>query len=205
MARAFAEIAFTPAVQKVQTQMGADKGNGKFLEPDVDRRDELSEAEASFITARDGFYQATVSESGWPYVQFRGGPVGFLKVLDTKTIAYADFRGNRQYVSVGNLTDNDKVSMILMDYPNRRRLKIWGRAKLVEDDQLIGQLHVEGYKARPERAVVINVEAFDWNCPAHIPQRLTVQELEPVLGQMRQQIAQLQEENQELKDFLKRS
>lgn len=205
MARAFAEIAFTDAVQRVQKQMGSDNGYAKFLHADAAPRDALGEGEAAFIAARDGFYQATVSQTGWPYVQFRGGPVGFLRILDAKTIAYADFRGNRQYVSVGNLHDNDRVSLILMDYPNRRRLKIWGRAKLVEDEQLVRQLHVEGYKARPERAVVITIEAFDWNCPQHIPQRLTVQELEPVLGQMRQQIAALQEENQELKDFLGRS
>ena len=203
MARAFAEIAFTPAVQEIQKTMGSDKGYAKFLQADAERRDELGEGEAAFIAARDGFYQATISQTSWPYVQFRGGPAGFLKVLDERTIAYADFRGNRQYVSTGNLTENDKVSMILMDYPNRRRLKIWGRAKLIEDDKLIGELHVEGYKAWPERAVVITVEAFDWNCPQHIPQRLTVEELEPVLGAMRQQIAALHEENRELKDFLK--
>lgn len=195
MARAFAEIAFTQAVQDIQKEMGSDKGYAKFLAPDAGGGDRLSEAEIQFIGARDGFYQATVSETDWPYVQFRGGPTGFLKVLDDKTIAYADFRGNRQYVSVGNLTGNDRISMILMDYPNRRRLKIWGRVKLDDDEALISQLHVEGYKARSDRAVVITVEAFDWNCPQHIPQRLTVQELEPVLATMRQQISQLQEEN----------
>ncbi len=203
MAYAFAEIAFTEAVRDIQNKMGSGAFYEKLLEANPEQAGQLGEGEAAFIAARDGFYQATVSETGWPYVQFRGGPPGFLKVLDGKTVAYADFRGNRQYVSVGNLTGNDRVSLILMDYPNRRRLKFLGRARFDDDEKLINDLHVEGYKAKPERAVVIDVEAFDWNCPAHIPQRLTVQEFEPVLATMRQQILQLQEENKELKEFLK--
>jgi len=202
MARAFAEIAFTPAVRNVQSQQGSAKTYAKLLTPEAKRGDTLSEDETEFISRRDGFYQATVSETGWPYVQFRGGPAGFLKVVDEKTIAYADFRGNRQYVSVGNLGGDNKVSLILMDYPGRRRLKIWGRARLVDvrdDAQLVLSLHVEGYRAVPERAVIITVEAFDWNCPQHIPQRLTEVELEPFLAHLRDQIAQLSEENQALK------
>jgi uncharacterized protein len=208
MARAFAEIAFTPAVLDIQQQQGSASSYAKFLVPEAERGDHLSEAEAEFISARDGFYQATVSESGWPYVQFRGGPVGFLKILDSKTIAYADFRGNRQYVSTGNLIGNDRVSLILMDYPNRRRLKIWGRAKLVpkeDDPDLVAKLQIEGYRGLPERAVVITIEAFDWNCPQHIPQRLTVQELEPYLADMRDQIAKLADENRILKAELCRN
>jgi len=203
VAYAFAEIAFTEAVREIQNKMGSGAFYEKLLEANPGQAEQLGEGEAAFIAARDGFYQATVSETGWPYVQFRGGPPGFLKVLDGKTVAYADFRGNRQYVSVGNLTGNDRVSLILMDYPNRRRLKILGRVRFDDDEKLINDLHLEGCKAKPERAVVIDVEAFDWNCPAHIPQRLTVQELEPVLATMRQQILQLQEENKELKEFLK--
>lgn len=208
MARAFAEIAFTPAVLDIQNQQGSASSYAKFLTPDADRGDQLGEAEAQFISARDGFYQATVSESGWPYVQFRGGPAGFLKILDGKTIAYADFRGNRQYVSAGNLTGNDRVSLILMDYPNRRRLKIWGRAKLVEkqdNPDLLAKLQIEGYRGLPERAVVISVEAFDWNCPQHIPQRLTLAELEPYLADMRDQISSLMDENRILKAELGQS
>ncbi len=208
MARAFAEIAFTPAVLDIQNQQGSASSYAKFLTPDADRGDQLGEAEAEFISDRDGFYQATVSESGWPYVQFRGGPAGFLKILDGKTIAYADFRGNRQYVSAGNLTGNDRVSLILMDYPNRRRLKIWGRAKLVENQDnpdLLAKLQIEGYRGLPERAVVISVEAFDWNCPQHIPQRLTLPELEPYLAGMRDQISSLTDENRILKAELGQS
>jgi len=178
MAKRFAEIAFTPTVLAKQAEMGSADAYAKFLRPDVEKGDRLSEAEAAFIIRRDGFYQATVSADGWPYVQFRGGPMGFLKVIDEKTISYADFRGNRQYVSTGNLIDNDRVSLILMDYPNRRRLKIWGRVELSDDETLIGNLHHADYKAKPERAVVITVEAFDWNCPQHIPQRFTLAEFQ---------------------------
>ncbi|MFT7595792.1 MAG: putative pyridoxine 5'-phosphate oxidase superfamily flavin-nucleotide-binding protein [Paracoccaceae bacterium] len=187
MARAFAEIAFTPAVRDIQHHQGSANAYGKFLLPEVDAQNRLSAAERSFITARDGFYQATISATGWPYVQFRGGPVGFLNVLDDQTIAYADYRGNRQYVSAGNITENDRISLILMDYPNQARLKIWGRAKLVADETLCASLHDPDYRAKPERAVVITIEAFDWNCPQHIPQRLTLEELEPVLRHLRDQ------------------
>ena len=125
MARAFAEIAFTHAVRDIQRKLGSAKAYDKFLDVDAPANKTLGEAETAFISQRDGFYQATVSETGWPYVQFRGGPRGFIKVLDEHTIAYADFRGNRQYVSTGNLGGDDRISLILMDYPNQRRLKIF--------------------------------------------------------------------------------
>ena len=205
MARAFSEIAFTPAVRATQTAQGSADGYAKFLAPEADRGDRLSDSEIDFITARDGFYQATVSETDWPYVQFRGGPSGFVKILDDRTIAYADFRGNRQYLSVGNLVGNDRVSLILMDYPNRRRLKVWGRAKLVDvsdNPVLVAALHVDGYRALPERAIIITVEAYDWNCPQHIPQRLTLEEFEPQLSPLREEIALLTAENRDLKALL---
>lgn len=198
MPRAFAEIAFTPSVLAAQEKQGSAEGYANFLDPNADRGDRIGPNEAQFISLRDGFYQATVTDSGWPYVQFRGGPRGFLKILDDQTIAYADFRGNRQYLSVGNLADNDRISLILMDYPNRRRLKVWGRVKLVaakEDALLMSKLRDPDYRGLPERAVVISVEALDWNCPQHIPQRLTLEELEPKLAPIRQEIAQLREEN----------
>jgi predicted pyridoxine 5'-phosphate oxidase superfamily flavin-nucleotide-binding protein len=185
MAQNFATIAFTPSVRAAQDSNGSAAAYAKFLDPDAVRGSRLTERETSFIAERDGFYQATVSETGWPYVQFRGGPVGFLKLVDDQTIGYADFRGNRQYISTGNLNSDNRVSLILMDYPNQRRLKIWGRAKLVEladDPAMIEQLHDSNYKAKPERAVVITVEAFDWNCPQHIPQRFTLEELEARKG-----------------------
>jgi predicted pyridoxine 5'-phosphate oxidase superfamily flavin-nucleotide-binding protein len=180
MARAFAKIAFTPSVLDMQERQGSKKAYAKFLSPEAGGGDRLSEAEAGFIQARDSFYQASVSSDGWPYVQYRGGPTGFLKVLDERTLAYADFRGNRQYISAGNIAENDRVSLILMDYPHQRRLKIWGRAQMTDikdDPDLVASLMDESYRARPERAVIIKLEAFDWNCPQHIHPRYTVDEI----------------------------
>lgn len=179
MSRAFSDIAFTPSVRAMQTRMGSRSAYAPMDHSD-ERDDTLGAAEAAFIEARDGFYQATVSETGWPYVQFRGGPAGFLQVLDAKTIAYADFRGNVQYVSVGNLQGNDRVALILMDYAHQRRLKLLGRVRLVaqaEDPALMKRLTMPSYRARVERAAVITVEAFDWNCPQHITPRFTEAEL----------------------------
>lgn len=202
MARAFAEIAFTPAVLAEQARQGSARSYAKFLTEEAAPADAIGPAEADFITRRDGFYQATVGETGWPYVQFRGGPVGFLKVLDAKTIAYADFRGNRQYLSVGNLQGDDRVALILVDYPNRRRLKVWGHARTVDiadDPELVAGLHDPAYRARPERAVVITVAALDWNCPQHLPQRLTLEELEPALAPLREELLRLRAENAALR------
>ena len=205
MSRAFADISFTPSVLAAQELNGSAENYAKFLEPNADRGNQIGPAEAEFISRRDGFYQATTTDTGWPYVQFRGGPIGFLKLLDESTIAYADFRGNRQYLSAGNLADNDRVSLILMDYPNRRRLKVWGRAKLVaatDDPLLMTKLQDPTYRALPERAVVIAIEALDWNCPQHIPQRMTLEELEPQLKPVRDEIAHLKAENEKLKSAL---
>ena len=151
---------------------------------------------------RDGFYQATISASGWPYVQFRGGPRGFLKVLDDKTIAYADFRGNRQYISDGNLQGDDRIAIIATDYPNSARIKLLGRARLTEDLDTINRLRDADYQAKVERAVVITVEAFDWACPQHLPMRLTMEELQPMLAPFQQELAQLRAENAQLKEQL---
>ncbi len=207
MARAFAEIAFTPAVREEQDRHGATKVHTRFLAEETEPSDSLTEVEAAFVAARDGFYQATVSQTGWPYVQFRGGPPGFLKVLDPKTLAYADFRGNRQYVSLGNLRGDGRVAMILMDYPNRRRLKILGRARTVDaadDPKLVAALQVPGYRGHAERAVVVSLVGFDWNCPAHIPERFTLAELEPALAQMRAELAALAAENRRMRHELAR-
>jgi len=202
MPRAFAEIAFTPAVRAVQARQGSAAAYDRHLAPETDPADRIGPDEAAFIAARDGFYQATVSETGWPYVQFRGGPPGFLRVLDERTLGYADFRGNRQYVSAGNLGGDDRVAMILMDYPNRRRLKILGHARLDDDPDLVAQLHVAGYKARPERAVLVTIAGLDWNCPQHIPARLTLEELQPHLAPLKAELARLRAENVELRAWL---
>ena len=205
MARAFAEIAFTPAVRDAQQSNGSANAYSKFLSPEAEPGNRIGPEEAAYIAARDSFFQATVSETGWPYVQFRGGPVGFLKVLDDQRIAYADFRGNRQYISVGNLAADDRVSLILVDYPNRRRLKVWGRAQIIDgaaDPDLIDRLHDSSYRARPERAVIITVEALDWNCPQHIPQRFTLEELESELAPIRSELDRLRAENARLTESL---
>ncbi|MEQ1776203.1 MAG: 2Fe-2S iron-sulfur cluster-binding protein [Burkholderiales bacterium] len=193
MSHAFADIAFTPAVRAAQTRMGSRKNYESFDRME-DRHDTLGPMEQAFIEARDGFYQATVSETGWPYVQFRGGPAGFLKVLDGKTLGYADFRGNVQYVSVGNLHGNDRVAIILMDYAHRQRLKILGRARLVnfaDDPALIAKLELPHYRARVERGVVITVEAYDWNCPQHITPRFTEAEIETRIAPLREAVSLL--------------
>ncbi|OGT55865.1 MAG: pyridoxamine 5'-phosphate oxidase [Gammaproteobacteria bacterium RIFCSPHIGHO2_12_FULL_63_22] len=179
MARAFAKIAFTPGVRAAQARMGS---RDAYRSAEVGEAEvaELGPGEMEFIAARDSFYQGTVGENGWPYVQHRGGPTGFLKVLGPQTIGYADFSGNRQYISVGNLDGNDRVSLILMDYPAQRRLKIWGRVRLVEEDAepaLVARLESPHYRARVERGVIITVEAFDWNCPKYITPRFTEREI----------------------------
>lgn len=179
MSHPFGDIAFTPAVRAIQESRGVHtRTPGPRARLDG-RGMPLTRAEAEFISQRDGFYQATVGETGWPYVQFRGGPAGFLRALDEHTIAYADFRGNRQYISAGNLSADGRIALILMDYANRRRLKILGRARLVhasDDAGLLSRLEVPSYRARLERSVVIAVEAYDWNCPQQITPRYTEEE-----------------------------
>jgi predicted pyridoxine 5'-phosphate oxidase superfamily flavin-nucleotide-binding protein len=193
MAHKFAEIAFTPNVRKMQELRGS-RTNYARLDQGDERNSELGPDEAGYIAERDSFYMATVSETGWPYIQHRGGPAGFLRVLDGKTIGFADFRGNRQYVSVGNLNYDDRVSLILVDYANRSRLKILGRARLVglEDRDMLERLTVPGYKAVVERGMVIAIEAFDWNCPQHITPRYTQAEIEAATAPLHQRIAELE-------------
>lgn len=181
---AFADIAFTPSVKAAQSRYGSREANRRFELVD-DPHSELAVREARFIAERDSFYQATVSESGWPYVQHRGGPAGFLKVLDARTIGYADFRGNVQYLSVGNLAANDRISLILMDYVKRRRLKIWGRARIIHADgepELMARLELPTYRARAERGIVITIKAYAWNCPQHIMQRFSKAEVECLMA-----------------------
>ena len=196
MATAFADITFTSSVKAAQTRYGSREANSRFELAD-DSGFGMTEQEVEFIGERDSFYRATVSESGWPYVQHRGGPKGFLKVLDEHTLGFADFRGNRQYLSVGNLNANNRISLILMDYPNRRRLKIWGRARIVhehEDPELIAQLQVPSYRARVERGIVIHVEACEWNCPQHITPRYSKTVVDQLLTPLLEEIQSLKEQ-----------
>lgn len=194
MGNRFAEIAFTPAVQAQQEANGSRASYARFLQGEP-WNDRLSPREIEFIAARDGFYLASVGETGWPYVQFRGGAPGFLRVLDERTLAWADFRGNRQYVSVGNVTGSDRVAMFLMDYANRRRLKVLGNAEIRQlgaDVGLASRLAVPGYEAVVERAVIVRIAGFDWNCPQHITPRFTLDEVEQATQPLRERVAELE-------------
>lgn len=195
MPHRYAELMFTAAVQARQQHYGARHDMARY-EADNAGFDRLSNVEAAFIAARDSFYQASVSETGWPYVQHRGGPAGFLKVLDAKRLAYADFRGNRQYISAGNLAANDRVALFLVDYQNRRRLKILGRITLTDvadaDETLVAALRPYPYRAAMERIAVITVEAFDWNCSQHITPRYTEAQVHAVVAPMQARIIELE-------------
>ncbi len=199
MPRAFSELTFTPAVRAHQERMGSARSYAKFLDSGPQKGHLIGEAEKAFIQARDSFCQSTVSETGWPYVQFRGGPIGFLKVLGPQTLGYADFSGNKQYISRGNLDGNDRIALILMDYANQRRLKILGRVEFTEGEAAAASLYPDNAEAPAERAVIIKVEALDWNCPRHITPRFTEAELRPHLNSLGQQLAQLQAENEKLR------
>ena len=180
--------------------MGADcvwqgfKGHREF--------DRFTENEAAFIADRDSFYMATVSETGWPYVQHRGGPRGFLKVVDEKTLAFADYRGNRQYISVGNLASDDRAALILMDYAGRARLKIYAHVEAVplDADPALARLAADAdYRAKPERILRLHLMAFDWNCPQHITPRFTEAEIGEAVQPLRERLATLEAENAELR------
>ncbi len=183
MGHRFAEIAFTESVQQVQQELGSRAGYAG-MEAGDDYNHLLSSREVDFISARDSFYMASVSETGWPYVQHRGGPPGFMRVLDQQTLGFADFSGNRQYVSVGNFKKDDRVSLFFMDYPNRTRLKLLGRVRLVapEESELLAELEVDSYQARVERGFIIQIEAFDWNCPQHITPRYTEADIKTLMA-----------------------
>jgi predicted pyridoxine 5'-phosphate oxidase superfamily flavin-nucleotide-binding protein len=206
MAYTFLETLMTPSVRAAQ----AANGVGEMWDRAGAERqfDRFTENEAAFIAQRDSFYLASVSQSGWPYVQHRGGPTGFLKVLDETTLGFADFRGNRQYISLGNTTADDRVSLILMDYPNRARLKILAHMEardLSSDPDLAERLALPGYKGRPERALILRLEAFDWNCPQHITPRFTAAEIQPAVAGLRDRLAVLEAENQALRAELEAS
>jgi predicted pyridoxine 5'-phosphate oxidase superfamily flavin-nucleotide-binding protein len=179
MSHQFAEIMFTDGVKIAQEHVGSRTQYERFTHA-TGPNDELSAQEADFIARRDSFYIASVNSDGWPYVQHRGGPTGFLRVIGPKCLAFADFRGNKQMISVGNVATNERVSLILMDYPNRRRLKILGHMRVVDADDVtpeaLAAVDLGDYSARVKRAVYIDVAAFDWNCPQHITPRYTEEE-----------------------------
>ena len=184
------DIAFTPAVKSIQARLGS-RDSYHRMEAGVGWSSTITPDLEQYIALRDSFYLATASADGQPYIQHRGGPPGFLRVLDDTTLAFADFTGNRQYISAGNLSENDQVSLILMDYPNRRRIKIWGRARVIENDEaLLEAVTDKAYKGKPERVFVITVDAWDVNCPQHITPRYTDSEIE----NLRTRIAELEAE-----------
>jgi predicted pyridoxine 5'-phosphate oxidase superfamily flavin-nucleotide-binding protein len=193
MAHKFAEIAFTPGVKSQQELSGSRRGYARF-EQGEDNHDRLGASETAFIGERDSFYMATVSETGWPYIQHRGGPPGFVHVLNDKALAFADFSGNRQYISVGNLQNDNRVSLFFMDYQNQTRLKLLGRARLIgeEEKEYLERLQPPGYRARVERAMIVTVEGFDWNCPQHITQRFTQEQVLAVVAPLKDKIAELE-------------
>ncbi|MEI2795541.1 pyridoxamine 5'-phosphate oxidase family protein [Pseudoxanthomonas sp. F11] len=183
MRHAFANIAFTPAVREVQARDGSRAQYARAFESgDEVRNAELGPDEAAFIHAQRSFYMATVSETGWPYVQHRGGAPGFLRVVDAKTLSFADLPGNRQFISVGNVANDDRVALILMDYMHRQRLKLLGRLS-VEESPGTG---------RTERTMTIHVEAFDWNCPKYIPMRFEADDVQRALEERDRRIAELE-------------
>ncbi|MDP3842966.1 MAG: pyridoxamine 5'-phosphate oxidase family protein [Oxalobacteraceae bacterium] len=204
MPRRFAQLTFTDSVKAAQARYGTRLHNERY-EASAASNAELGASESEFIAARDSFYLATVSETGWPYVQHRGGRPGFLKVLDAKTLAFADFRGNLQYQSVGNLGGDDRVCLILVDYPQRRRLKLLGHARIIDLAEvgerapaLPGQLQIDDAGAKVERVLLIEVEAFDWNCARHITPRFSEREMQEVIDPFRQRIAVLEARLREL-------
>jgi len=206
MGRRFAELAFTPLVKEEQKLHGS-RHLYERVENSPDMGDRLGPEEQAFIRERDGFYMASVTETGWPYIQFRGGHIGFLRVNDDQTIAFADLRGNRQYISTANLKHDDRVALFFMDYPTQSRLKILGRARIhegnAEAEKMIASLRVPEEKTPPERAIVIHVEAFDWNCQQHITPRYSEAELAKILEPMRRRLEFLEAENEQLRSSYK--
>lgn len=199
MPRPVSDIAFTPAVKAVQERFGSREAYAR-MEQTGGWAQAITPDLAAFIAARDSFYLGTANAAGQPYIQHRGGPAGFLKVLDDRTLAFADFRGNKQYITVGTLAENDKAFIFLMDYVHRQRVKVWGRARVVEGDPaLMAQLVEPGYPGHPERAIVFRVESWDANCPQHITPRATADAGDATVASLQRRIDALETENRALR------
>ena len=202
MARPVSDIAFTPAVKAAQQARGSREAYAR-MEQGAGWQNRITPELAAFAAQRDSFYLGTAAASGQPYIQHRGGPKVFLKALNEEQFAFADFAGNRQYISAGNLDENNQAVLFLMDYPNRRRIKIWGTARVVEDDdRLLSQLTDPAYPGKPERAIVFDVAAWDVNCPQHITPRWTEQELDAKVGRLERRVEDLEAENAQLRQSL---
>ncbi len=193
--KSFAELAFTPAVRALQERDGS-RANYERMEARGGPGEGLTDREASFLFAADSLYLASVSETGWPYVQHRGGPAGFVQVLSPTRLAFADFRGNRQFVTAGNVSHDGRIAMIVMDYPRRQRLKLLGRLAFTDardaEPGLVERVQLPGYRARIERVATIDVAAYDWNCPQHITPRFTEAEIERAVAPLHARIAELE-------------
>ncbi|MCH7500757.1 MAG: pyridoxamine 5'-phosphate oxidase family protein [Nitrospinae bacterium] len=197
----FTELAFTDSVKALQEKYGTRAAYSR-MERGGKFRNQLTWQEKKHIADRDGFYLSSVGENGWPYMQFRGGPKGFLKAIDDHTLGFADFRGNGQYISTGNFIDNNKTMLFLMDYPNKRRLKIWAEAEVLDaadHPELAQQLIMPDYEAIVERIIIFKVHAFDWNCPQHIIPRYTQEEAGDSMLELESRIADLEAENKNLR------
>jgi predicted pyridoxine 5'-phosphate oxidase superfamily flavin-nucleotide-binding protein len=193
------DVAFTPAVKAIQTRKGSRKSYA-HVEENGGWRTEVDDDLAAFLAETNSLFFATASADGQPYMQHRGGPKGFVKVLDKHTLAFADYSGNRQYITQGNLAENPKANIFIMDYAHRRRVKLWGTARVVEDDAaLLASLMPAGYKARPEQVIVFTIAAWDTNCPQHIPQKFDAGDVAKVLAARDARIAELEEELAALK------
>jgi predicted pyridoxine 5'-phosphate oxidase superfamily flavin-nucleotide-binding protein len=193
------DIAFSPSVKAVQERRGSRQGYAQ-MEAKGGWATTVSPDLAAFIGEVRSFYLATASKDGQPYIQHRGGPKGLLQVLDERTLAFADFSGNRQYITTGNLTENSRAFIFLMDYANRRRVKLWGTARVVEDDpELMRRLTADGYRGRPEQVIVFTLEAWDVNCPQHIPQMFFAEDIKEAVDRLKDRIAQLEQENAALR------
>ena len=197
MPRQFGTIAFTPAVKAMQEKMGSRENYERFVAKGADNNT-ITPDLAEFIASMEGFYLGTVTSNGYPYIQFRGGKAGFLKILGEKTVGFADYRGNVQYISVGNLAEHDQAFLFLMDYRHRRRLKILGRARIVENDPtILAQVQDADYEAIVERAIIFEIEGWDWNCPQHIPVRYSQAEVDAMqarITELEQRLAEVKNE-----------
>ncbi|WP_165228094.1 pyridoxamine 5'-phosphate oxidase family protein [Aquisphaera insulae] len=193
------DVAFTPAVKAIQERKGSRRGYAR-MEKSGGWQASITDDLAGFVAGLDMFYLGTANAEGQPYIQYRGGPPGFLRVLDDRTLAFADFGGNRQYITLGNLSENPRAFLFLMDYANQRRVKVWGTARVVEgDDELLGRLSDPEYPGKVERAIVVTVEAWDVNCPQHIHPRFSGREVRPVIEGLRGRIRELERELAELR------
>jgi predicted pyridoxine 5'-phosphate oxidase superfamily flavin-nucleotide-binding protein len=200
----FGKFAFTPLVKKLQELYGS-RAQYARMEKSAEAQDRLTEFEQEFLAGRDTFYWATTGSTGWPYVQYRGGPKGFLKVLDDRTLAFADFRGNTQYITTGNLMSDDRVAMIFIDYPRQARFKILGHVEIFEGkkaESWLPRVRVPHYKAIIERVFVIHIEAYDWNCRQHITPRYTAEEIRDAAHSIEEESSRLQIENENLRKEL---